>query len=294
MGDKSKYLVLEKQDRDRFLRETSEADAKAIEEQETRRNLLVAQDGESAQSRGARAKVDAVRQEREERRRRAQQHVVLDPAIAEERRLKKEQKKKETRERQALRQQQEDAVADRHHKLDKVAAAKQQQRLDYLLKQSSVFGKLKMGVGSAHESHEEQSKSHHRTPTKSDRHSSEEDNSEDEEEREEHVFLTKQPSTIKHGHLKPYQLEGLNWMIHLAENGLNGILADEMGLGVSENVKCCCCGWLRECFCIYHRCHQSILFTLTLYFFLLFFRKHYKAFPFLPIIMNSSKSKDRT
>ncbi|OEU07162.1 SNF2_N-domain-containing protein, partial [Fragilariopsis cylindrus CCMP1102] len=31
--------------------------------------------------------------------------------------------------------------------------------------------------------------------------------------------------------LKPYQLESLNWMIHLAEKGLNGILADEMGLG---------------------------------------------------------------
>ncbi|EED93751.1 predicted protein, partial [Thalassiosira pseudonana CCMP1335] len=46
-----------------------------------------------------------------------------------------------------------------------------------------------------------------------------------------HVFLTKQPNCIKFGTLKPYQLEGLNWMIHLAEKGLNGILADEMGLG---------------------------------------------------------------
>eukprot|EP00980_Cylindrotheca_fusiformis_P022389 scaffold9267_cov168-Cylindrotheca_fusiformis.AAC.1 len=39
------------------------------------------------------------------------------------------------------------------------------------------------------------------------------------------------PSCIKFGKLKPYQLESLNWMIHLAEKGLNGILADEMGLG---------------------------------------------------------------
>ena len=46
-----------------------------------------------------------------------------------------------------------------------------------------------------------------------------------------HTFLSKQPSCIKFGTLKPYQLEGLNWMIHLAEKGLNGILADEMGLG---------------------------------------------------------------
>ena len=30
---------------------------------------------------------------------------------------------------------------------------------------------------------------------------------------------------------RSYQLEGLNWMIRLQENGINGILADEMGLG---------------------------------------------------------------
>ena len=59
----------------------------------------------------------------------------------------------------------------------------------------------------------------------------EEDDEEDGEE--EHVFLTKQPSVIKFGKLKPYQLESLNWMIHLAEKGLNGILADEVSLNKS-------------------------------------------------------------
>jgi SNF2 family DNA or RNA helicase len=29
----------------------------------------------------------------------------------------------------------------------------------------------------------------------------------------------------------PYQIEGLQWLLSLWENGLNGILADEMGLG---------------------------------------------------------------
>ena len=43
-------------------------------------------------------------------------------------------------------------------------------------------------------------------------------------------FLTKQPSNIQ-GTMRPYQLAGLNWMIRLRHNGLNGILADEMGLG---------------------------------------------------------------
>ena len=43
--------------------------------------------------------------------------------------------------------------------------------------------------------------------------------------------LTKQPACITGGTMRPYQLEGLNWLIKLYENGINGILADEMGLG---------------------------------------------------------------
>lgn len=52
------------------------------------------------------------------------------------------------------------------------------------------------------------------------------------EEADEHeaTYLTKQPSTLAFGQMRPYQLEGLNWMIRLQENGVNGILADEMGL----------------------------------------------------------------
>ncbi|XP_058115764.1 probable global transcription activator SNF2L1 [Anopheles coustani] len=38
------------------------------------------------------------------------------------------------------------------------------------------------------------------------------------------------PSYIE-GTMRGYQVEGLNWMISLYQNGLNGILADEMGLG---------------------------------------------------------------
>uniref|UniRef100_A0A7S2WPA6 Uncharacterized protein n=2 Tax=Rhizochromulina marina TaxID=1034831 RepID=A0A7S2WPA6_9STRA len=43
--------------------------------------------------------------------------------------------------------------------------------------------------------------------------------------------LDSQPRNIKGGTMRAYQLEGLNWMIKLNENGVNGILADEMGLG---------------------------------------------------------------
>ncbi|KAG7193895.1 RSC chromatin remodeling complex ATPase component [Scheffersomyces spartinae] len=40
-----------------------------------------------------------------------------------------------------------------------------------------------------------------------------------------------QPSILVGGKLKDYQLKGLQWMVSLYNNKLNGILADEMGLG---------------------------------------------------------------
>lgn len=43
--------------------------------------------------------------------------------------------------------------------------------------------------------------------------------------------VTVQPSILVGGTLKEYQLKGLQWMISLFNNNLNGILADEMGLG---------------------------------------------------------------
>ncbi|KAF5352870.1 hypothetical protein D9756_006326 [Leucocoprinus leucothites] len=44
------------------------------------------------------------------------------------------------------------------------------------------------------------------------------------------VVFEESPSFI-HGVMRGYQLQGLNWMVSLHHNGLNGILADEMGLG---------------------------------------------------------------
>nr|POE61041.1 isoform 2 of lymphoid-specific helicase [Quercus suber] len=41
----------------------------------------------------------------------------------------------------------------------------------------------------------------------------------------------KQPDLVTGGLMRGYQLEGLEWLTSLYENGLNGILADEMGLG---------------------------------------------------------------
>eukprot|EP00124_Ichthyophonus_hoferi_P005332 Ihof_evm1s747 gene=Ihof_evmTU1s747 len=43
--------------------------------------------------------------------------------------------------------------------------------------------------------------------------------------------ITRQPSLMVNGKLKDYQMQGLEWMVSLYNNDLNGILADEMGLG---------------------------------------------------------------
>ncbi|CAF0781322.1 unnamed protein product [Adineta ricciae] len=43
--------------------------------------------------------------------------------------------------------------------------------------------------------------------------------------------VTKQSALLVGGILKPYQIQGLEWLVSLYNNNLNGILADEMGLG---------------------------------------------------------------
>ncbi|CAN8269599.1 unnamed protein product [Cochlearia groenlandica] len=103
-------------------------------------------------------------------------------------------------------------------------------RLKYLLKQTELFSHFaKSGPSSS------QKKGKGRG-----RHSSKVTEEEDDEEylKDEENDLTgsgntrllTQPSCIQ-GKLRDYQLAGLNWLIRLYENGINGILADEMGLG---------------------------------------------------------------
>ncbi|XP_075589834.1 ATP-dependent helicase brm [Dermatophagoides farinae] len=43
--------------------------------------------------------------------------------------------------------------------------------------------------------------------------------------------ITEQSSLLRNGKLKEYQIHGLEWLVSLYNNNLNGILADEMGLG---------------------------------------------------------------
>lgn len=45
-----------------------------------------------------------------------------------------------------------------------------------------------------------------------------------------------QPEMLRFGILREYQLKGLQWLVSLYNNNLNGILADEMGLGKTIQV----------------------------------------------------------
>ncbi|KAL6548477.1 hypothetical protein OROGR_008898 [Orobanche gracilis] len=103
-------------------------------------------------------------------------------------------------------------------------------QLNYLLQQTELFAHFAKG---------DQSVSHKKVKGKG-RHASKITEEEEDEEclKEEEDGLTGtgntrllvQPSCIQ-GKMRDYQLAGLNWMIRLYENGINGILADEMGLG---------------------------------------------------------------
>ncbi|KAJ8573847.1 hypothetical protein K7X08_010358 [Anisodus acutangulus] len=101
-------------------------------------------------------------------------------------------------------------------------------RLKYLLEQTELFAHFAKGG---------QSISEKKTKGRG-RHASKITEEEEDEEylKEEEgglsgsTRLLAQPSCIQ-GKMRDYQLAGLNWMIRLYENGINGILADEMGLG---------------------------------------------------------------
>ncbi|XP_059450035.1 ISWI chromatin-remodeling complex ATPase CHR11 isoform X1 [Corylus avellana] len=105
-----------------------------------------------------------------------------------------------------------------------------QGRLKYLLQQTELFAHFAKGDHSA---------SLKKTKGRG-RHASKITEEEEDEEclKEEEdglsgtgtTRLLSQPSCIQ-GKMRDYQLAGLNWLIRLYENGINGILADEMGLG---------------------------------------------------------------
>ena len=53
----------------------------------------------------------------------------------------------------------------------------------------------------------------------------------DNDEMDANFNFEESPAYITGGTMRDYQIQGLNWLISLYSNGINGILADEMGLG---------------------------------------------------------------
>ncbi|GKU85532.1 hypothetical protein SLEP1_g198 [Rubroshorea leprosula] len=103
-------------------------------------------------------------------------------------------------------------------------------RLKYLLQQTELFAHFAKGAQS---SSQKKAKGRGRHASKV---TEEEEDEECLKEEEDglsgagNTRLVTQPSCIQ-GKMRDYQLAGLNWLIRLYENGINGILADEMGLG---------------------------------------------------------------
>ncbi|TMW47972.1 hypothetical protein DOY81_006955, partial [Sarcophaga bullata] len=112
-------------------------------------------------------------------------------------------------------------------------------RFDFLLKQTEIFTHfISISTKSRPTKPKGRSKScfscRHR---KTEREEDEELLAADAQDKEIFRFESS-PSYIKNGELRDYQIRGLNWMISLHENGINGILADEMGLGKTLQTIC--------------------------------------------------------
>lgn len=138
-------------------------------------------------------------------------------------------------------------IEERQEELRQDRAAQAKRRLDFLLKQSDIFshfGSVKEDTTSLGMNKNQRQKveteakgddgvviSHRDRRSEVDAATTAMTEEAELEEGDEHeaTFLTAQPSTLGFGTMRPYQLEGLNWMIRLQENGVNGILADEMG-----------------------------------------------------------------
>jgi SWI/SNF-related matrix-associated actin-dependent regulator of chromatin subfamily A member 5 len=116
-------------------------------------------------------------------------------------------------------------IAARQDDLRKDRAKQAKRRLEFLLKQSDIFSHF----GNVKEESALYGVKSTVTPTSNKEGARRGDNeaadeADLEEDEDKTTYLTAQPSTLSFGEMRAYQLEGLNWMIRLQENGVNGIL----------------------------------------------------------------------
>jgi len=112
-------------------------------------------------------------------------------------------------------------------------------RFDFLLKQTEVFSHFMGGTKAKSPLKMKPVKEKKKASKKEGDHRHRMTEQEEDEElltdlnqgKKNMVVFDESPAFIKNGKLRDYQVRGLNWMISLYENNINGILADEMGLG---------------------------------------------------------------
>jgi SWI/SNF-related matrix-associated actin-dependent regulator of chromatin subfamily A member 5 len=215
----AKYHEAAAADKVRYMEECAARDATVLAEQEARRakNALTATD---TRARGSTLAVSEAR-------------AVKDSAPKRERKLS-DKHVKERDARRAEKASNEKSIKDQHDELASKKAAQAEARLQFLLKQSDIFKHFSSAVQQDGDKKAAASSGSGGTPGKGrETHSTAAEDAAEAEAEEERTttYLTVQPSRITGGAMRSYQLEGLNWMIGLQNNGINGILADEMGLG---------------------------------------------------------------
>ncbi|GMH29294.1 hypothetical protein Nepgr_031137 [Nepenthes gracilis] len=132
------------------------------------------------------------------------------------------------KEMQKLKKQKIQQILDKQNAIiDADMNNKGQGRLKYLLQQTEIFAHFAKGDQSASV---KKVKGRGRHASKVTEEEEDEEYLKEEEAGTGNTRLVAQPSCIQ-GKMRDYQLAGLNWLIRLYENGINGILADEMGLG---------------------------------------------------------------
>ncbi|KAG8942747.1 hypothetical protein FRC04_003517 [Tulasnella sp. 424] len=147
-----------------------------------------------------------------------------------------------------IRRDQAGHFMSKRHELDKARLADTMKRYAYLLGQTELFkhfvdAKAERDPEFAEVIHKQQEAL--TTTTKGKKKATDHRHRKSEKEEDEELMkegahdgeddapmvFEESPDYVKGGKMRDYQLQGLNWMVALHHNGINGILADEMGLG---------------------------------------------------------------